>query len=229
MESALNRQQRRSVIEIRNRNMAEKRFLQNRLTKLDDDVKDYKTGFDKTVKELKTQCKSSEQSDLQEYYNSFPTLAKVTRGLDITSAQSYRQPTSMMMKQSKKPGKKCKFCDNGTPCYSFPCYIPTTYNSLGFDINLNRHNSLDRFITSSQTSADVRDKLLAALEEDSVRRPLKCDLNRISERERGLKRVIEDMRLRNIARKPVDYSVHYGAPISRRRLTKVPPSSTDVS
>ena len=146
---------------------------------------------------------------------------------DITSRTSSRTSSVRSGGSSarwRRGGRKREepMCRYGplTRCRHFPCVSPSSYTSLGYEVDRARP-SKDIVSTASLVSAAHRERLLADLESSSVRRPLRSSMDQCVQKEQSLKKIIAEMKVRSEAGRPPDWCINYGTPTPHRKLFKV--------
>ncbi|XP_041354598.1 uncharacterized protein LOC121372361 isoform X3 [Gigantopelta aegis] len=109
-------------------------------------------------------------------------------------------------------------------CVFFPCSIPSTYHSIGYNIHPPPKSVLEDYgfevfrnsdgVPISKISGqDVGDD--EDVEDDAQRKSPRCT---VKERLRGLRQLVKEMKERNERNRPRDWAVNYGQPVSRRQL-----------
>ena len=131
-------------------------------------------------------------------------------------------------KKSAKKEPECRF-GSGHVCASFPCKLPASYTNIGFDIKDEESKPAKTFIVATYTSKEDRERLLMDVEANSVRRPLRTSRDQTVQKERSLKKIIAEMKVRSEREQPQDWCINYGKPTSKRKLNWAarPPSSLD--
>lgn len=120
-------------------------------------------------------------------------------------------------------------------CSSFPCLRPASYTNIGFDVRTDGPRASPRYIESTAAAAAAAaarggTDLLRDVEARSVRRPLRTSCDQTVGKERSLKKIIAEMKVRSVRDQPPDWCVNYGRPTPRRKLlTAARPPSSDYA
>ena len=224
MDKALKFEKRKqeSAMRLRKINSVAEKLLEGKIQIL-------RTDFIRTKQQLK-----KETNILREELNDYNQQTVFPRiGLSAPSLVGSRCENRLRETQSR-PGTKetsCQSCIYGTQqtqCKHFPCYLPVTYSSLGFQSRPQTYsvvNDYDKLLRRCRdrrpvTKMEVREEAgnIPSFEE-IIKTPPMARVS-IQEKERGLKQLVKEMKERNEKCKPRDWATNYGAPISRRVLLK---------
>lgn len=211
-----------SAMRLRKINSVAEKLLEGKLQVL-------KTDFFRTRQQIKREV-TVLREELKEI-NQPTVLPKIHISAPSLVGSSYEK---ILRETPSPPGTQesaCQSCLYGTQqseCKHFPCFLPVTYNSLGFQNRPQTYsvvNDYDKLIKRCRTrrpttKMEVREQAenIPSVEEILETPPMA----RVSirEKERGLKQLVKEMKERNEKTKPRDWATNYGAPMSRRVLLK---------
>ena len=166
--------------------------------------------------------------------NSLPILGNVTHVHDNSmrlhrlhsgrerSGATRRSHARKSARKSRGDTSPCRFGTVRGNCNHFPCSVPNRYTSIGFPLApINPETDDSPRITSAQRSSlNGRERLLHEVEALSVRRPLMSAADQTNHKEKTLKKIIDDMKVRKTVCAPDDWTVNYGKPVPFRKLMR---------
>ena len=223
MDKALKFEKRKqeSAMRLRKINSVAEKLLEGKLHVLNTDFFRTRQQLKKETNALREELKDiNQQTVLPRIHISTPSLV----------GSRYESP---LRETASRPGtqESCQSCLYGTQqshCKHFPCFLPVTYSSLGFQNRPQTYsvvNDYDKLIQRCRarrptTKMEVREEAenIPSVEE-ILETPPMARVS-IKEKERGLKQLVKEMKERNEKSKPRDWATNYGAPMSRRVLLK---------
>ncbi|KAK6183220.1 hypothetical protein SNE40_010743 [Patella caerulea] len=110
-----------------------------------------------------------------------------------------------------------------TQCMYFPCRLPETYHSIGFQSRPVEYNALSNYEELSHRSRVVLPLKPAPVSGNfnvAVDKAVATPRISVKDRIRGLNQYVKEMKARNEKSKPKDWAIRYGEPIPRRLLFK---------
>lgn len=229
----LEKRKQESVVRLRKINSVAEKLLQGRIQIL-------RTDFFKKRKELKKET-SHLREELKEYDQEI-VLPRIGISAPDHSLVGSRRESSLRETPSR-PGTQessCQSCIFGTQtsqCKHFPCYLPVTYSSLGFQNRPQTYSVVRDYPKLLRRCRDRRPITKMEVREEAENIPSVEEILKIPpmarvtirEKERGLQQLVKEMKERNEKSKPRDWATNYGAPVSRRVLLKpVLPVFTDI-
>ncbi|XP_060068446.1 uncharacterized protein LOC132548597 [Ylistrum balloti] len=195
-------------------------------TNLDSQLNSMKTSFAKRERQMVKERRAIEQE---------LTLIKVDRKLPPIQNQdpvSDEPQTPISQSESEElviPVLKCDECRFGiskTRCTNFPCFLPKTYTSIGYQMTSRSYSSLPNYQEMLGYSQGLRPPTRVKQErrsfetEQEVTNKHKTPRVSVEDRERGLRQLVKEMRERNEKNKPRDWAINYGQPLPRRTILK---------
>ena len=212
-----------SAMRLRKINSVAEKLLEGRIQIL-------KTDFVRTRQQLKKETQVLED-ELKEINQPIilPRLHASSPNLIGTSYEHSLCETPISRPGTRdSPCQSCMYGTQQTKCQHFPCFLPVTYSSLGFQDRPQTYsvvNDYDKLLRRCRdrrpmTRMEVREMAgnIPSVEE-ILETPPMARVS-IKEKERGLKQLVKEMKERNEKSKPRDWATNYGAPMSRRVLLK---------
>lgn len=218
----IQRRTQESTVRLRKMNSVAERLLEGK-------IKILRTSLTKTKKELKKETNTLKE-EIKDYKPIvfFPRIDLSTPSLVGSRAASRLQETPSRPGTRESACQSCIFGTQNTQCKHFPCYLPVTYNSLGFQNRPQTYSvvsNYDKLLRRCRdrrpvTSLEVReDAVNISSVEDILKTPQMARIS-IQEKERGLKQLVKELKQRNERTKPRDWATNYGDPVPRRMLLK---------
>lgn len=148
----------------------------------------------------------------------------------IESATPVESRSASRLSGKSQTDKVCRSClfDATNPkqrCLHFPCFLPITYNSIGFttkpvtySVVGNYHQLLQRCRDLRPSTSKTRQTTKAP--EETIDEDSHAPRISVKEKIRGLKQLVKEMKERNEKTKPSDWAVNYGKPVPRRFILK---------
>ncbi|XP_021361762.1 uncharacterized protein LOC110455747 isoform X2 [Mizuhopecten yessoensis] len=121
---------------------------------------------------------------------------------------------------------ECRFGISKRRCKNFPCFLPKTYTSIGYQMTSRSYSSLPNYKEMLGYSQGLRPPTRAKQtritpeQEHEVVNKHKTPRVSVEDRERGLRQLVKEMREKNVKNKPREWAVNYGKPLPRRTILK---------
>ena len=164
---------------------------------------------------------SSQRGDVTARSKSVPGDLGMTSQATPRSSRIHGDTVSWRRGPRKREFPACRY-SSPTRCRHFPCVTPSTYTAFGFEVDrVNASGPRDIVNTANLVSAAHRERLIAELENSSVRRPKRSSMDQCVQKQQSLKKIIAEMKMKSIAGRPPDWCTNYGTPTPHRKLFKV--------
>ncbi|XP_050404430.1 uncharacterized protein LOC126820481 [Patella vulgata] len=164
-------------------------------------------------KDLNEKLKTVKSHSHRPKWKSEKTHEEEQRSKNDITAISHFKPTPCRYVLRKKE----------TPCMYFPCRLPETYHSIGFQSRPVEYNTLSNYKELSHRSRIVLPLKPAPVSGNynvAVDKTIATPRISVKDRIRGLNQYVKEMKARNERSKPKDWAIRYGEPIPRRLLLK---------
>ncbi|XP_033734077.1 uncharacterized protein LOC117323148 isoform X2 [Pecten maximus] len=197
-------------------------------TNLDSQLNTMKTSFAKRERQMVKEKRAIEQElTLIKFDRKLPPIQNQVSESDIDLPQSpiARSESDDLI----IPVLECNECRFGTSkkrCKNFPCFLPKTYTSIGYQMTSRSYSSLPNYQEMLGYSHGLRPPTRVKQdrrtidEGQEVESKHKAPRVTVQDRERGLKQLVKEMRDRNEKNKPREWAVNYGQPFPRRTILK---------
>ncbi|ESO84498.1 hypothetical protein LOTGIDRAFT_236275 [Lottia gigantea] len=218
--SRLNKQNHRVALQARRLNNAAKQLLDKKMAKLEDK---YERRFKALEKE--TECVLQELQDA-------PKTCRIPSACSSAAWDEDFQLPSFRDKQDSSKGwsgfksepvcTSCRYSSRKkkSECKYFPCHLPETYETLGFQSYPTPYTCLSNYEALSHRSCPVTSAATKSV--TLLRNTNGSTTSRLTTKDkmRGLGVYIKGLRAKNEKKKPQAWEVRYGEPIPRRLLLK---------
>ena len=176
---------------------------------------------------------------LKRRVQSAPDVGKVYNYSDKvkTRPSSFYKLKKQSQQQADTEVTSCKYSQSDLSCRHFPCCSPRDISTTRVPSGVKgRRNSAPPASSAVTMTAGVvpgawvhpHDRLIHNLEMTSVRRPQRTSLLQTLQKEKSLKKILRDSKMRSARDYPADWCVNYGKPTSKRKLyTAARPTSME--
>lgn len=187
---------------------------------LEDKLKLLDTNFSHVTKELTKETRSiKEEIDVSKPVFQLPRIGP------SVPVESHSAGNLSGRSQSDQTCQSCMFDPSNSTvrCRHFPCFLPVTYNSIGFSVKPQSYSVVGNYQQLFQRCRDVRpatSKTLQHKADDIIQQESRAPRTTVKEKIRGLKQLVKEMKERNEKTKPRDWAINYGEPMPRRIILK---------
>lgn len=200
-------------------------------TNLDSQLNSMKTSFAKRERQMVKEKRAIEQElSLIKVDQKLPPIQSMPHDQDPESPPSSPHSSTSHSESDDFiiPVLECNECRFGTSkrrCKNFPCFLPKTYTSIGYQMTSRSYSSLPNYWEMMGYSQGLRPPTRAKQERKSFDEDVEVNKHKaprvtVQDRERGLKQLVKEMRERNEKNKPREWAVNYGQPLPRRTILK---------
>lgn len=217
MDKSLNILKRKQAATVRLRKMND---VYNRL--LEDKLRCLDNNFTHVAREL-----SKEKRFIQEEIKDYRPVLRLPSIDSATPVDSRSASRLSCRSQTDRICQSCLFDSTNTSsrCRHFPCFLPVTYNSIGFTTKPVTYSVVGNYHQLLQRCRDVRPATSKTnqttdITEHNIDDQSHPPRTTVKEKIRGLKQLVKEMKERNEKTKPRDWAVNYGDPMPRRIILK---------
>lgn len=230
----LKKQNQETAARARKMNRVAQRLLNEKINILE-------VHYLRTYKQIYKEMQSVESdlkeinSEKQNLRDPLPDIVQPVSQKSVDSSTRTDTNANVKSAVSKNQQCKCRFGVNNTagPCKMFPCYLPYSYNSIGYQAHSNNFSILSNYEELAHHSLSIRPSSAHVFieehqSEDRFSSRKKSQKLSARAREIGLQQIIGQMRAKNLKNKPKNWQTNYGTPISRRSLSKPVIAVSDI-
>lgn len=201
-----------ATMRLRKMNDVYDRLLEDKLKLLD-------THFSHVTKELTKETRSiKEETDVSMPIFQLPLIE------NSLPVESHSAGTLSGRSQSDQTCQSCMFDPSNSTmrCRHFPCFLPVTYNSIGFAAKPHTYSVVGNYQQLFQRCRDVRPATSKTQQHktEDFQQESRAPRTTVKEKIRGLKQLVKEMKDRNEKTKPRDWAINYGEPMPRRIILK---------
>ena len=220
-----------ATLRLRKINTVHERLLEGKIRILS-------TSFEQLRRELKKETQSL-RAEMEETKPALqlPGIDSAKSSIGESRSQSRLSENARVSRSTSQESGVCNTCHydptNTERCKHFPCYLPVTYNSIGFITKSPSYSNTGNYKRLLQRCRDLRPPTSQVQPEVKVSDNTFSDLyeskaprTTVKEKIRGLKLLVKEMKERNEKTKPKEWAVKYGEPTPRRFILK--PLKTNV-
>lgn len=224
----LEKKKQHAALKVKKTNKVAHKLLENKISCLKNDFNRETKQLTKQTRFIEKELKEINSEEHTDNKLVLPPLTVSSSTTLSTSTTSVRTADEQPISENSQTDEHCPTCRFGTykniQCTHFPCYLPKTYHTIGFQLKPKSYSVLSNYKELLRRSHELRpttrgnSRADICLEESEKEH--RSPRLTARDKERGLKQLIKEMRDKNEKNRPPNWATNYGKPLPRRMVLK---------